>query len=54
MPIETVPGTLLKYYLVTFATSGNERDESDSKISQKLLQVLANEPITDVFIFSHA
>jgi hypothetical protein len=53
MPIETVPGTSLKYYLVTFDASGNEGDESDGKISQKLLEVLANEPITDVFIFSH-
>ncbi len=53
MPIETVPDTSLKYYLVTFDASGNECDESDGKISHKLLEVLANEPITDAFIFSH-
>lgn len=54
MPLESVPGTSLNYYLINFDALGNERNESDgTKLSQTLLGVLAQEPITDVFIFSH-
>ncbi len=54
MPIETVPGTSLKYYLIAFDAKGNERTEPDGKkLSEKFLAALANEPITDVFIISH-
>jgi hypothetical protein len=53
MPIEKVPGTSLQYYLVTFDANGNERNEPDGKMSHKVLDALSNEPITDVFIFSH-
>ncbi|MBD1899892.1 hypothetical protein NDI44_12255 [Trichocoleus sp. DQ-A3] len=53
MPIETVPGTSLKYYLIAFDASGKERDEHGELMSQKILEALASEPITDVFIMSH-
>lgn len=53
MPIETVPGTTLQYYLINFDASGNERTEASGKISQKILEALATEPFTDVFILSH-
>ncbi|MEP0873857.1 hypothetical protein NDA01_29550 [Trichocoleus desertorum AS-A10] len=54
MPFESVPGTLLNYYLINFDALGNERNEPDgSKLSQTVLEVLSQEPITDVFIFSH-
>ncbi|MBD2578388.1 hypothetical protein [Oscillatoria sp. FACHB-1406] len=54
MPIETVPGTSLKYYLIAFDKHGNERNEQDGKkLSEKILAVLAEEPISDVFVISH-
>ncbi|MEH2365497.1 hypothetical protein [Nostoc sp.] len=53
MPIEPVPGTSLQYYLVSFDAVGNECDEPQGKMSQKILDNLSYEPITDVFIFSH-
>ncbi|BAY45225.1 hypothetical protein SAMD00079811_28270 [Scytonema sp. HK-05] len=53
MPIETVPGTSLQYYLVAFDATGNERDEPEGKMSQKILDILSTGTITDVFIFSH-
>lgn len=54
MSIEAVPGTSLKYYLVAFDASGNERqDDPDGLISQKILDALSSEAITDVFIISH-
>lgn len=54
MPIEKVPNTSLNYYLIAFDKEGNERDEADGKkLSEQILAVLANEPITDVFLMSH-
>ncbi|MEW5861346.1 MAG: hypothetical protein AB1861_28880 [Cyanobacteriota bacterium] len=53
MPIETVAGTSLKYYLLSFDAAGKERNESGGLMSQKILEALASEPITDVFIMSH-
>ncbi|WP_254567924.1 hypothetical protein [Oscillatoria sp. HE19RPO] len=53
MPIETVPGTKLNYYLIAFDAKGKEREEEGGLISQKALEFLKNEPITDVFIMSH-
>lgn len=54
MPFELLLGTSLDYYLVNFDASGNERDEADgTKMSQTLIEVLVNEPITDVFLISH-
>ena len=57
MPLETLrkiylqAGQPLQYYLVAFDKDGNELE--DRKMSQELVKVLANEQITDVFIFSH-
>lgn len=54
MPLESVPGTSLQYYLVNFDALGNERDEvNGTKMSQTLIEVLKKEPITDMFIISH-
>lgn len=53
MPIETVPESGLQYYLIAFDALGQEREEADGKMSQKLLEVLEIEPSTDIFIFSH-
>jgi hypothetical protein len=53
MPLETVPGTSLNYYLIAFDADGNERAEPDVLLSQQLLKVLSSEPITDVFLMSH-
>ncbi len=53
MPLETVPGTSLNYYLIAYDAEGNERPESGVLLSQQLLNVLASEPITDVFLMSH-
>src|SRR5512132_1576393 len=53
MPIETVPGTSLTYYLVAFDALGNERDEGGAPISRKILEALSGKPITDVFLISH-
>ena len=53
MPIEAVPGSSLTYYLVAFDALGNERDEGGAPISRKILEALAGEPITDVFLISH-
>lgn len=53
MSIENVLGTSVQYYLVAFNAAGKERDEAEGKMSQKILDVLFNEPITDVFLFTH-
>lgn len=54
MPIESVPETSLQYHLINFDASGNERNELDgSRLSQTVLNLLAQESFTDVFIFSH-
>ena len=53
MSIENVLGTPVQYYLVAFNAAGKERDEAEGKMSQKILDVLSNEPITDVFWANH-
>jgi len=54
MTIERVPGTDLMYYLIAFDANGHERsDDPDGLMNQRVLDVLSNEPITDVFLFSH-
>ncbi|MGL5081707.1 MAG: hypothetical protein ACRC8A_09495 [Microcoleaceae cyanobacterium] len=54
MPIETVPGSDLKYFLVAFDPKGNERlDDPDGKMSNLIVEALQQPSITDVFIFSH-
>ena len=54
MPIETVPGTNLTYYLLPFDAAGHERsDDSGELLSRRVVDMLAREPITDVFLISH-
>ena len=54
MPFESVSGTSLYYHLINFDEFGNERDEADNtKRSQIVSEILAKEPITDVFIICH-
>lgn len=54
MPFESVPGTSLHYHLINFDEFGNERYETDNtKMSQTVIKILAEEPITDVFIICH-
>ena len=54
MPIETLPGTALNYYLVAFDAGGKEReDDPDGLMSKKILDALVREPITDIFLMSH-
>lgn len=54
MPIKTIAGSSLKYYLVAFDANGKERtDDPDGLMSRKILDALSNEPITDVFLMSH-
>ncbi len=54
MPIEEVSGTGLSCHLVTFDAGGRERVEPDGELaSHRALTVLAGEPVTDVFLFSH-
>ncbi|TAF09615.1 MAG: hypothetical protein EAZ77_04800 [Nostocales cyanobacterium] len=53
MPIVPVTGTSLEYYLICFDKKGKERDDDGGLLSQKVLAVLGQEPITDVFVMSH-
>jgi hypothetical protein len=54
MSLEQVPGTAVQYYLIVFDASGRERAENDGGwTSGRLLGVLRQQPITDVFLFSH-
>ena len=54
MSIETISEISWQYYLVAFDAAGNERDDDpDGLMSQKILEVLSSEPITDVFLISH-
>lgn len=54
MTIETLPGTNIQYNLIAFDAAGNERaNDPDGVMSQRLINLLGDEPITDVFIFSH-
>ena len=38
MPIESVPGTSLHYYLLSYDAEGNERPENGSLLSRRLLE----------------
>ncbi len=56
MPLRTVPDTNppIQYYLIAFDEQGRERRESDnSLLSERVLNVLRTEPITDVIAMSH-
>jgi hypothetical protein len=56
MPIETIPGTEIRYHLTAFDARGRERqDDPDGLMSQRAIEALAHQaaPITDVFLFAH-
>lgn len=54
MPIRQIENTELSYYLICFDSEGQERtDDPDGQMSQRVLDVLKTEPITDVFLISH-
>lgn len=54
MPIETIPNSDFIYYLIAFDKDGNERtDDPDGLMSERVLEVIRQKPVTDVFLFSH-
>lgn len=60
MPIETVPGTDLTYHLIAFGAAGDERTDDPNapegaggRLSADAVRLIADEPITDVFLMSH-
>jgi hypothetical protein len=54
VPIETSPDGTLTYYLIAFDAEGVERpDDPDGRVSERATAALAEQPITDVFVFSH-
>jgi hypothetical protein len=54
MPIEEVPGIGLRNHLIAFDGQGRERgDDPAGHMSQITAAALADQPITDVFVFSH-
>lgn len=54
MAIERVTGTGLSYHLISFDGAGLERPEADGELASHRASVaLAEEPVTDVFLFSH-
>src|SRR5690242_6430725 len=54
MPVQTIPGTDLTYFLIAYDGEGRERAEpSGDQLSQRVVQAVAAPDITDVFIFSH-
>jgi hypothetical protein len=57
MPIKTVPGFGLTYYLVCVDGTGAERTDDPDGINGRMIprvaDVLAKEPYTDVFLMSH-
>ena len=50
MPIETVPGHDLQYYLLAYDANCHEREKG---LVTRLLAMLAGNPISDVFLISH-
>jgi hypothetical protein len=54
MPTIKIQNIDLSYYLIAFNKNGQERtDDTEGLMSQKVADILAQEPVTDVFIFSH-
>ena len=56
MPVRTIPGSDVQYYLISFDEDGKERAEADgSLLSQAVIQRLRDpaEKVTDVFLASH-
>jgi hypothetical protein len=53
MSIHKVPNTNYEYYLVAHDENGVERKEDGSLLSQRVLDQVEHQPVTDVFIMSH-
>lgn len=54
MPIETIPGTDVKYYLIAYDEDGEERtDDPDGLMSDVIFAALDNQSPSDIFILSH-
>jgi pimeloyl-ACP methyl ester carboxylesterase len=53
MSLEEVPGTGLHFHLVVFDADGRERSDADGPRSRAVIDAVATEPISDVFLFSH-
>ena len=53
MPIETVPGTKLQYYLTVFDEKGHERPEDGALLSARAIERMRDGDVTDVFFVSH-
>src|SRR6516162_10043326 len=57
MSLEHIAGTDLSYYLITYDANGQERgddeDGVDGLVSRRVLDELAMQGTTDVFVFSH-
>lgn len=54
MPIETIPGTDIRYYLVVLDEKGTERpDDPDGRMQERIAQAINAEHPTDVFTFIH-
>jgi hypothetical protein len=54
MPYVQVPGTDLQYALIAYDGEGVERtDDQDGPMSQRVLQTVAHDSISDIFIMSH-
>ncbi len=56
MPIRTIPNSNppLQYYLIAYDEQGRERRETDnSLLSEKVLKIISDQPVTDVFMMSH-
>jgi hypothetical protein len=57
MPVRTVPGVDVRYYLVCVDDTGTERiddpDGIDGRLIPRVTDALAKEPYTDIFLMSH-
>lgn len=54
MPIETISGTDVRYYLIPYDKHGRERrDDPDGLLSRIVRDSVARERVTDVFFMSH-
>lgn len=54
MPTETLPGTDIRYHLLSLDEKGSERtDDPDGRMSERIKTALATDKPTDVFVFIH-
>jgi hypothetical protein len=54
MPIEIVPGTAITYHLIAHDAEGRERqDDPSGLMSQRVVDVVKDPAVTDVFLLSH-